>query len=51
MSVEAQAICYLVAFICFVLAALEATVPRVSLVGAGLAAWVLVSLVIALRAI
>ena len=43
MSVEIQLICYLVAFVAFVLAA--AQIPaRVAWLGVGLAAWVLVPL-------
>lgn len=42
-------LCYLVAFICFVLAACNAPQPRVNLIGAGLAAWVLPTLIQALK--
>ena len=38
-------ILYVVAFVCFVLAAFGVTVNKVNLIGAGLAAWVLTLLV------
>ncbi|HEV8372424.1 MAG TPA: hypothetical protein VGR68_04425 [Actinomycetota bacterium] len=52
MSVELQFVFYLAAFLCFLLAAFSfrvAWVGRVNLVGLGLALWVFVPLVTALR--
>ena len=37
-------VCYVLAFLCFVLAAFGATVPRINLTAAGLALWVLAQL-------
>lgn len=52
MSPEATFVCLLVAFVAFVLAAAAVTIhPRVSLLGVGLAAWVLVPLWAALEAL
>lgn len=51
MSVEAQALFLAIAFAAFVLAACNAPIPRVNLVAAGLAAWVLIPLWIALKAL
>lgn len=38
-------LCLLIGFICFVAAALGASLPRVNLVAAGLAAWILPALI------
>lgn len=51
MSPEAQFVFLLFAFVCFVLAALAVAVRRVNLIGVGLAAWVLVPLWAALKAL
>lgn len=55
MSIEAQAICYAIAFVCFVVAvvlsAAEVAYSRINLIAAGLAAFTLVYLWTALEAL
>lgn len=50
MSPTAQFICFLIGFVCFVLAAAGVAHPRINFIGAGLAAWIFVPLVLALEA-
>jgi hypothetical protein len=50
MSTELQLVCYIVAFVLFVLGAANAPV-RPNLIAAGLAAWVLVPLALTLEAV
>ena len=51
MSTEAQFVCYLLAFLLFVLAAAGVPSSRYNLIGAGLAAWVFVALYTTMKAL